>query len=220
MFLFYTLMCRNYKEYKRKPCWSQIGTFQKSVPERFSKMVTLRVEDASNGKLPNYKVVGNFTGNVRDIKFNWFQVRTAEINPIHCNPRLGDRNPRSYIKGGNLTRGGLLHPRIAATKSHVFASPMDPISMGRAPKKPGRKGAKARRSPMKPAVGKELPASLPAPPPPCTSCCPPSSSSLPSPSPTPPCIQWFILPHTSVLSYVNMVFDAISYNPVIYAMFV
>jgi hypothetical protein len=54
----------------------------------------------------------------------------AEINPIHYNPRGGDGNPRSYIKGGNLTHGGLLHPRIAATKSHIFASPMDPISMG------------------------------------------------------------------------------------------
>jgi hypothetical protein len=54
----------------------------------------------------------------------------AEISPIYCNPRWGDGNPRSYIKGGNLTRGGLLHPRIAATKSHVFAFPMDPNSMG------------------------------------------------------------------------------------------
>jgi hypothetical protein len=49
---------------------------------------------------------------------------------------LGDGNPRSYIKGGNLTRGEFLHPRIAAAKSHVFASSMDPISMERAPKKP------------------------------------------------------------------------------------
>jgi hypothetical protein len=49
---------------------------------------------------------------------------------------------------------------------------------------------------------------------------PTSSSSPPSPSPTPPCIQWFILPHTSIPSYVNMVFDAISYNPMIYVMFV
>jgi hypothetical protein len=54
----------------------------------------------------------------------------AEISPIYCNPRWGDGNPRSYIKGGNLTRGGLLHPRIAATKSHVFPFPMDPNSMG------------------------------------------------------------------------------------------
>jgi hypothetical protein len=49
---------------------------------------------------------------------------------------------------------------------------------------------------------------------------PPSLSSPPSPSPTPPCIQWFIIPHTSVPSYVNMVFDAISYDPMIYVMFV
>ena len=42
----------------------------------------------------------------------------------------GDENPRRYIKGGNLTRGGHLHPRISATKSHVFAYPMDLISMG------------------------------------------------------------------------------------------
>jgi hypothetical protein len=91
----------------------------------------------------------------------------AEISLIHCNPRLGDGNLRSYIKGGNLTRGGLLHPRIAAAKSHIFASPW-----------------------------------------------------IPSPSPTPACIQWFILPHTFVPSYVNMVFDAISYNPLIYVMFV
>jgi hypothetical protein len=48
----------------------------------------------------------------------------------------------------------------------------------------------------------------------------PSSSSPPSPSPTSPFIQWFIIPHTSVPSYVNMVFDAISYNPMIYVMFV
>jgi hypothetical protein len=69
MFLFYTLICRNYQEYKWKPCWSQIGTFQKSVPELFSKMVSYGSKTASNGKLFNYKVVGNFTANILDIKF-------------------------------------------------------------------------------------------------------------------------------------------------------
>jgi hypothetical protein len=39
-------------------------------------------------------------------------------------------------------------------------------------------------------------------------CSSPPSSSL-SPSPTPPIMQWFILPHTSVPSYINMMFDAI-----------
>jgi len=57
-------------------------------------------------------------------------VRTRAVGPFGWNPKRGDGNPRRYIKGGNLIRGGLLHPRISATKSHVFASPMDPISMG------------------------------------------------------------------------------------------
>jgi hypothetical protein len=52
------------------------------------------------------------------------------MSPIYCNPRWGNENLRSYIKGGNLTRRGLLHPRIVAAKSHVFVSPMDLISMG------------------------------------------------------------------------------------------
>jgi hypothetical protein len=39
-------------------------------------------------------------------------------------------------------------------------------------------------------------------------CSSPPSAPL-SPSPIPPIMQWFILPHTSVPSYVNMVFDAI-----------
>jgi hypothetical protein len=60
MFLFYTLMCRNYQEYKRKPYWSQIGTFQKSVPELFSKMVMLRVEDDVKRKTPQLQSCWKF----------------------------------------------------------------------------------------------------------------------------------------------------------------
>jgi hypothetical protein len=132
-------------------------------------MIMLRVEDGVKQKTPQLQNCWKFREERSDIKFNWFWVRTAKISQIHCNPRLGDGNPRSYIKGGNLTRRGLLHLRIAAAKSQVFASLMDSISMGRTPKKPWRKGAKGRRSPMKPAAGKELPALLP---PPCASRCP------------------------------------------------
>jgi hypothetical protein len=39
------------------------------VPELFSKMVMVRVEEGVKWKLFNYKVVGNFTANVLDIKF-------------------------------------------------------------------------------------------------------------------------------------------------------
>jgi hypothetical protein len=88
------------------------------------------LKNASNGKLFNYKVVGNFTANVLDIKFTSFQVRTAELSLLHCGPRWGDGNPRDYIKGGTLAHGGHLHPRICSHQSHVFAFPMDLISMG------------------------------------------------------------------------------------------
>jgi hypothetical protein len=84
----------------------------------------------SNGVGPEEEVVDNFLLNVLELKFGPIGVRTRPVGPFWWNPKRGDGNPRSYIKGGNLTRGGHLHPRISATKSHVFASPMDPISMG------------------------------------------------------------------------------------------
>jgi hypothetical protein len=62
MFLFYTLMCRNYQEYKWKSCWSEIGTFQKSVPELFSKMVTLRVQDCVKRKTLQIQSCREFHG--------------------------------------------------------------------------------------------------------------------------------------------------------------
>jgi hypothetical protein len=100
MFLFYTLMCRNYQEYKWKPCWSQIGTFQKFVPELFSKMVTLRVEDYVKRKTLQLQSCRKFMANVLDIKFTWFRVQTAELGPNYCGPRWEDGNPRDY-KGRN-----------------------------------------------------------------------------------------------------------------------
>jgi hypothetical protein len=131
-------------------------------------MVTLRVEYCVKRKTPRLQSCWKFSCNVLEIKFNWFWFRTVEISPIYCIPRWGEGNLRSYIKGGNLTRGGLLDPRIAAAKSHVFASPMDPISMGEGSQESMKEAAKGRPSPMMPAAGKELP----APPPPCVSRCP------------------------------------------------
>jgi hypothetical protein len=64
-------MCRNYEEYKSKPCWSQIRTFPEICPRTFfEKWSCYGLKTASNGKLPNYKVVGNFARNVLGIKFN------------------------------------------------------------------------------------------------------------------------------------------------------
>jgi hypothetical protein len=63
-------MCRNDQEYKRKPCWSHIGTFPEICPRTFFEDGHVTGQKALNGKLPIYKVVGNFAGNVLDIKFN------------------------------------------------------------------------------------------------------------------------------------------------------
>ncbi|KAK1666700.1 hypothetical protein QYE76_054859 [Lolium multiflorum] len=73
---------------------------------------------------------------------------------------------------------------------------------------------------MMPAEGKESPAAAAAAHASASrrSSLSPPTSSPPSPSPTPHCIQWSILSQTSVPPYVNMVFDAISYNPMIYIM--
>lgn len=159
----------------------------------------------SNVKLFNYKVVGNFTANVLDIKFTWFRVRTAEISLLHCGPRWGDGNPRNYIKGRTLARGRHLHPRICSHQSHVFAFPMDPISMLEGSHEAMKEGAKGRRSPWCRRRGRSPPRRRPRrrrrPRPRCSS--PPSLPLSPSH------MQWFILPDTSVPSYVNMVFDAI-----------
>ena len=65
-----------------------------------------------------------------DIKFGPFGVRTLRESPFYEALKGGDGNPRRYIKGGNLIRGGLLQPRISSHQSHVFVSPIDPIYMG------------------------------------------------------------------------------------------
>jgi hypothetical protein len=69
---------------------------------------------------------------------------------------------------------------------------------------------------MMPAAGKELA----APPPLCASRCPLHLLHRHIHHELLLVYSGFILPHTSVPSYVNMVFDAIRYNPVIYVMFV
>jgi hypothetical protein len=86
MFLFYTLMCRNYQEYKWKSCWSQIGIFQKSVPELFSKMVTLQIEDGVKRKTLQLRSYREFHGKrsghkIRLIPSLYDRVRTDLVRP-------------------------------------------------------------------------------------------------------------------------------------------
>jgi hypothetical protein len=123
MFLFYTLMCRNYQEYKWKPCWSQIGAFQKSVLELFSKMVTLRVEDGVKRKTQSCR---EFHGERSGQKMHLIPSPDDRDKPTPLWPKMGIRKS----EGGTLARGRHLHPRICSHQSHVLASLMDPISMG------------------------------------------------------------------------------------------
>jgi hypothetical protein len=83
---------------------------------------------------------------------------------------------------------------------------MDPISMGKGSHeamKEGGQGAALSHDASDGGVPRAAAGAAHAP-----RCSSPPSSPL-SPSPTPPIMQWFILPHTSIPSYINMVFDAI-----------
>jgi hypothetical protein len=81
---------------------------------------------------------------------------------------------------------------------------MDPISMRESSHEAIKKGGQGAALPHDAGDG-GVPRAAAARAPRCSSL----PSSLLSPSPTPPIMQWFILTHTSVPSYVNMVFDAI-----------
>jgi hypothetical protein len=89
MFLFYTLMCRNYQEYEWKPCWSQIETFQKSVPELFSKMVTLRVEDIVKQKTLQLQSCREFHGKRFGSKIHLISSPDGRVRPDLVRPKIG-----------------------------------------------------------------------------------------------------------------------------------
>jgi hypothetical protein len=130
MFLFYTLMCRNYQEYKWKPCWSQIGTFQKSVTELFSKMITLMGEDGIKRKTLQLQSCREFHGEHSRHKIHLIPNPDCRDKPAPLWPKMRRRESKRLYKGGTLARGRHLYPRICSHQSHFLASPMDPISMG------------------------------------------------------------------------------------------
>jgi hypothetical protein len=101
MFLFYTLMCRNYQEYKWKPCWSQIGTFQKSVSELFSKMVTLRVEDSVKQKTLQLQSCREFHDKRYRYKIHLILSPGGRVRPNLVRPKMGRRESERQYKGRN-----------------------------------------------------------------------------------------------------------------------
>jgi hypothetical protein len=99
MFSFYTLMCRNYHEYKWKPCWSQIGTFLKSVPEFFSKMVTLRVKDSVKRKTSQLQSCRKFYGKRSGHKIRLIPRLDGRVRPELVWPKMGRRKSEKLYKG-------------------------------------------------------------------------------------------------------------------------
>jgi hypothetical protein len=167
MFLFYTLMCRNYQEYKWKPCWSQIGTFQKSVLELFSKMVMLRVEDSVKRKTLQLQSCREFHGKRSGHKIHLIPSPDGQVRPDLVRPKKGRRESERLYKGRNPSSwGDTSTHEFAATRATFSPLPWILSLWGRDPMKPWMKGAKGRRSPMMPAVGESpapAPPSLPAP---------------------------------------------------------
>jgi hypothetical protein len=110
MFLFYNLICRNYQEYKWKPCWSQIGTFQKSVPELFSKMVTLRVEDGVKWKTLRLQSCREFHGKCSGHKIHLIPSADDRDKPALLWPKMGRRESERLYKGRNPSSWGTPPP--------------------------------------------------------------------------------------------------------------
>jgi hypothetical protein len=101
MYLFCTLICRNYQEYKWKPCWSQIGTFQKFVPELFSKIVTLRVEDSIKRKTLQQQSCRKFHGKRSGHKIHLILSLDDRVRPEILRPKMGRRESERLYKGRN-----------------------------------------------------------------------------------------------------------------------
>jgi hypothetical protein len=110
MFFFYTLMCRNYQEYKWKPCWSQIGTFQKYVPELFSKMVTLRVEDSVKRKTLQLQSCRKFHGKRSRHKIHLISSPDGRVRPDLVRPKMERREYERLYKGRNPSLWGTSPP--------------------------------------------------------------------------------------------------------------
>jgi hypothetical protein len=99
MFLFYTLMCKNYQEYKWKSCWSQIGTFLKSALELFSKIVTLRVEDGIKRKTLQLQSCREFHGKRFRYKIRLIPSTDGRVRPDLVRPKMGRRKSDKLYKG-------------------------------------------------------------------------------------------------------------------------
>jgi hypothetical protein len=91
-------MCRNYQEYKWKLCWSQIGTFLKSVSELFSKMVTLRVKDGVKRKTLQLQSCREFHGKRSRYTIRLIPSPNDWVRPDLVRPKMGRRKSEKERK--------------------------------------------------------------------------------------------------------------------------
>jgi hypothetical protein len=137
MFLFYTLICRNYQEYKWKPCWSQIGTFQKSMSELFSKMVTLRVEDGVKRKTLQLQSCREFHGELSGHKIHLILSLDGRDKPALLRPKMGRWEYERLYKGRNPNSWETPPPTNLQPLEPCFCLPhRSHLHGGRAPMKP------------------------------------------------------------------------------------
>jgi hypothetical protein len=92
-------MCRNYQEYKWKPCWSQIGTFLKFVRELFSKMVTLWVEYGVKRKTLQLQSCRKFHSKHSGHKICLIPSPDGRVRPDLVRPKMGRRKSEKLYKG-------------------------------------------------------------------------------------------------------------------------
>jgi hypothetical protein len=123
MFLFYILMYRNYQEYKWKPCWNQIGTFQKSVPELFSKMVTLWDEDDVKRKTLQLQSCREFHGKRSGHKIHLIPSPYGRVRPDLVRPKMGRRESERLYKGRNPNSWGTPPPMNLQPPEPCFRLP-------------------------------------------------------------------------------------------------
>jgi hypothetical protein len=135
MFLFYTLMCRNYQEYKWKPCWSQIGTFLKSMPKLFLKMVTLRVEDGVKRKTLQLQSCREFHGKRSGHKIRLIPSPDGRVRPDLVRPKMERRKFEKLYKGRKPNSWETPPPTNLQPPESHFCLPYGPSPWGRAPMK-------------------------------------------------------------------------------------
>jgi hypothetical protein len=83
-------------------------------------MVMLQVEDGVKRKTPQLQSCWNFFEERSRHKIYLIPCPDDRDKPDPLNPRLGDGNPRSYIKGRNLTRGGTPPPTNCSRQKPRF----------------------------------------------------------------------------------------------------